>query len=290
VPESCHAVSPLRVGGVPEHVSLPWYEAIESGRLTGVHWTDQPSGTGAMMAAIGAGELDVAVALTEGVVQGISGGVEARIVGLAIPSALQWGIHVAARSDFRDPGDLVGTRAAISRHGSGSHLMAYVLADRLGWHPDDDAHFVKVGDIEGARAALAAGDADYFLWDRFMTQPVVDSGEFVRVGIQETPWPAFVVVASNDVLERRGNDLTGALAVVAATAAELGGRDDLLDVIADRFDLRPETVADWRAVTEWAEAAENLSVDVLSDVQATLLRLGRIDRILPARHLLFTSS
>ncbi len=290
MPESFHASSPLRVGGVPEHVSLPWYEAIAGGYLPGVHWTDQPSGTGAMMAALGAGELDAAVALTEGVVQGISDGVEARIVGLAIPSALQWGIHVAADSDFRDPGDLVGTRAAISRRGSGSHLMAYVLADRLGWQPDDDAHFVEIGDIDGARAALAAGDADYFLWDRFMTQPVVDRGEFVRVGIQETPWPAFVVVARNRVLERRGDDLTGALAVVAATAAELSARDDIVDVIADRFDLRPETVADWWAVTEWAEAGENLSVDVLAEVQATLLRLGRIDQILPARHLLFTSS
>ncbi len=277
------------MGGVPEHVSLPWYEAIAARRLPHVRWIDQPSGTGAMLAGLDAGELDMAIALTEGVVQGISRGVRAHIVGLAIPSALQWGIHVAAGSRFRDPGDLVGARAAISRRGSGSHLMAYVLADRLGWQPDADAHFVEVGDIDGARAALAAGQADYFLWDRFMTQPVVDRGEFDRVGIQETPWPAFVAVARDDVLDQRGDEVLHAMATVAATAAELSARVDIVELIADRFGLREETVAEWWAVTEWADAGQNLSAELLADVQATLLRLGRIDRILPARHLLFTS-
>lgn len=279
---SRHARFSITVGGVPEHVSLPWYAAMVDGLLPGVAWVDQPSGTGAMVAALGDSTLDMAIALTEGVVQGITAGLDARIVAVAIPSALQWGIHVAASSDFNEPSDLVGARAAISRRGSGSHLMTYVLADGLDWEPDAQSNFVEVGDMAGARTALAAGSADFFLWDRFMTQPVVDSGEFRRIGVQPTPWPAFVVVARSSVVDQHRNAVAAVLHTVATTSAELARRDDIVDVIAERFDLRPETVADWWAVTEWAPAEAQLDAATLRDVQRTLLRLGRIDEILPA--------
>lgn len=276
----------MRVGGVPEHVNLPWYSAIESDQLSNVDWIDQPSGTGAMMDALSESKLDVAVALTEGAVQAITGGLAARIVGVSIPSALQWGVHVAASSTFQSLGDLVGTRAAISRRGSGSHLMTYVLADRLGWAPDADNNFVEVGTIDGARQALAANDADFFLWDRFMTQPVVDVGEFRRVGVQPTPWPAFVIVARNQLLVDHRPMLDAVLSTVAATAATLSLRSDLVDLVVKRFHLPPEIAQAWWDVTDWADAGAQVTAAQLHDVQTTLLRLGRIDVILESNRLL----
>ncbi len=276
----------MRVGGVPEHFNLPWYSAIESGKLPNVDWIDHPSGTGAMMDALSEGELDVAVALTEGAVQAITGGLDARIVGVSIPSALQWGVHVAASSTFQDLSDLVGTRAAISRRGSGSHLMAYVLADRLDWAPDTDDHFVEIGTIDGARQALAANDAEFFLWDRFMTQPVVDAGEFRRVGVQPTPWPAFVIVARSQLLADERPVLDAVLTTVAATAATLSARSDVVDLVAKRFHLRPEIAQACWDVTDWADAGAQVTAAQLHDVQTTLLRLGRIDVILEADRLL----
>ncbi|MDH3756014.1 MAG: hypothetical protein OEU32_19290, partial [Acidimicrobiia bacterium] len=137
-----------------------------------------------------------------------------------------------------------------------------------------------------ARRALGAGEADYLLWDRFMTQPVVDRGELRRVGVQPTPWPAFVTVARTDVIDERGDDLSAIIAAVAATAAGLTRSDDLIDRLVDRFELAREVAADWWAVTRWGRADDQLTPEQLGEVQRTLLRLGRIDEILPAEQIL----
>ena len=50
-----------------------------------------------------------------------------------------------------------GKRYAISRFGSGSHLMAIVDAVQRGWDPAE-IKFVKIGNLKGARAAMEAGE------------------------------------------------------------------------------------------------------------------------------------
>jgi len=62
----------IRVGGVPEHFNAPWHTAAAQGHFDAagfeVEWTDFPGGTGAMTNALRAGEIDIALALTEGLV------------------------------------------------------------------------------------------------------------------------------------------------------------------------------------------------------------------------------
>jgi hypothetical protein len=65
----------LRVVGVPEHFNFPWTLAIkeklfESAGLR-VEFTSCPGGTGAMLQSVVAGDAEVAVALTEGIVAGV---------------------------------------------------------------------------------------------------------------------------------------------------------------------------------------------------------------------------
>ena len=170
---------PLRLGGVPEHFNLPWHLAMESGALGRIEatWEDQYGGTGQMLSSLEAGDLDIVSILTEGTVAAIAGGLPVTIVQVYVQTPLQWGIHVPANSDLHDVDQLEGGRIAISRFRSGSHLMAFVQADRLGWSLDAD-QFVVVGGLDGARTSLGAGEADQFLWDRFMTEPFVEAGEF----------------------------------------------------------------------------------------------------------------
>ena len=56
----------IKIGGVPEHFNLPWLRLVESGALDdlSVVWRDVPEGSGAMAAALRAGELDAAMLLT----------------------------------------------------------------------------------------------------------------------------------------------------------------------------------------------------------------------------------
>ncbi|HET8697384.1 MAG TPA: ABC transporter substrate-binding protein, partial [Gammaproteobacteria bacterium] len=113
---------------MPEHFNLPWHLALDAGAPGGVaaQWQDFPDGSGAMAEALRERRLDAAMLLTEGAVAGIARSGGFKIVSLYTESPLLWGIHVPASSRFRAVADIAGARYAISRRGSGSHLMAFV--------------------------------------------------------------------------------------------------------------------------------------------------------------------
>jgi ABC-type nitrate/sulfonate/bicarbonate transport system substrate-binding protein len=267
------------VGGVPEHFNEPWYLAVEAGAFaatgTPIDWIDQPGGTGQMTTGLADGDLDVAVALTEGVVAAIANGLDAAIVDTYVSSPLQWGVHVAAESPHERIADLATARVAVSRHGSGSHLMAHVMADRAGFTLSDD-RLVVVGGIDGAARALPAGEADVFLWDRSMTQPLVDAGILRRIAVEPTPWPAFVVAARADVIRERAAELRTVLVVAATSAALFARRPDRALLVTRRHGLAADVAEAWARSTDFAPlgAPDGTTID---DVVTTLAGLGLID-------------
>ena len=62
--------------------------------------------------------------------------------------------------------------------------------------------FEIVGNLTGAREALKNGTAEAFMWEKFTTKPIVDAGEFKRVGESYTPWPCFVIAGREEVLNQ----------------------------------------------------------------------------------------
>jgi sulfonate transport system substrate-binding protein len=264
----------MTIGGVPEHFNLPWRQLAESGALANldVVWRDVPEGSGAMAAALRAGELDAAMLLTEGAVAGAAQG-GFKIVSLYTVSPLIWGIHVPAGSDLRNVADVRGRRYAISRRGSGSHLMAFVHAREQGWSTDD-LDFVVVDTLAGAIDAFASGKADVFFWEKFMTKPLVDSGRFRRVGEFVAPWPAFVVCASSSALAQR-KPLGAALTRALDAAADFAASPDAAAAIAHRYALHPGDALEWLASTRWAPRT-GISVEHLAPAVAQLAALGLI--------------
>jgi len=265
----------LRVGGVPEHFNLPWHLAIEAGiperigvRLT---WRDYPDGSGAMAAALRAGELDAALLLTEGAVSGVANGGGFKIASLYTESSLIWGIHVPAASRFKSVADLRGARYAISRLGSGSHLMAFVHARSQGWQVDA-LELVAVRNLAGAVEAFATGAADVFFWEKFMTKPLVDDGRFRRVGEFLAPWSAFAVCVADGVGAPQRAALRTLLTAVLAEAKTLVARTDAAAVIGKRYLLEPADVAEWLRATRWAREVA-IDIDDLAQVTAALKNL-----------------
>ncbi len=280
----------LNVGGVPEHFNLPWHLALEGGafaeRGLDLRWQDYPGGTGAMNRDLRSGSLDVAVLLTEGIVADICKGNPSVIIAPYVVSPLIWGIHVPASSGFQTVAELEGKRFAISRYGSGSHLMAFVHARQLGWHPED-LELVLVGDLNGAREAFRQGAADAFMWEKAMTQPLVDKGEFRRVGECPTPWPSFVIAARRETFESRRDDLQQMLAVIGRGARAFKQNPDAIRLVSDRYGIKPEDVAAWFAHTRWAGLTdEDLTENVLQHVMQTLLDLHLIDEVVDVNSLL----
>ena len=245
----------LTVAGVPEHFNLPWHLAIEADEFesAGVQllYRDYPGGTGAMTRALASQEVDLAVLLAEGAVADIVKRRQSKIVKVYVTSPLIWGIHVAEDSEIREVDQIRDRRYAISRRGSGSHLMAIVDASERGWETDD-LDFEVVRNLDGARRALAEDEADIFLWEKFTTQPFVDNGEFRRVGLRETLWPAFVIVARNDVLENRAGDVTSVLKVINQSCKKLMTLPGSEKLIAQRYDLKVDEVQQWLELTRWS--------------------------------------
>lgn len=271
-------VPPLRVGGVPEHFNLPWRLTLESGRVeqlgVEVHWREFAGGSGPMAAALSGGRLDVAMLLTEGAVAGIAAGGGFSIVSCYTSTPLVWGIHVPAQSRFRTLADIESARYAISRMGSGSHLISFVHAEQQGW-ATDSLRLVAVGDLQGAIDAFDAGRADVFFWEKFMTKPLVDAGRFRRVGEFTAPWPAFVVCVARPALESRAAAIARLLAAVFETAAGLAARTDAAELIAGRYGLEPADVAEWLTLTRWAGRV-GVPSGTIEPVVGALGRLGLI--------------
>lgn len=244
----------FRVGGVPEHFNLPWHLALDSGEFeqvgVTVKYSDFPGGTGAMTRALAADEIDIAILLSEGAIADILNGGENRIVKVYVQSPLIWGIHVAAKSQFQNIDDIRNGKYAISRFGSGSHLMAIVDADERGWKTEE-MQFVKVGGLAGARESLPEGESDAFLWELFTTQPYVDNGEFRRIGERRVPWPAFVVCVRQKCLTENAGPIKKLLEVVDTHSRKLMEDANAVSLISERYKLEKADTQKWFELTKW---------------------------------------
>lgn len=265
----------ITIGGVPEHFNLAWYLTLKNGEYKkkgiNLRWKDYYGGTGEMAQALRNGDIDMAVILTEGIIKDIIDGNPSKIVQTFVSSPLIWGIHVAANSEFKTIKELKGTKAAISRYGSGSHLMAYVNAEKHNWNLEKDLKFEVIKDLDGAVHGLTEGIADYFMWERFTTKPLVDKGIFRHVGNCPTPWPCFVIAARNEFIENNKEDLITILNIINNTTADFKDIPSIDFTIANRYEQKLEDVQEWLSLTEWSQ--EVIDESTTSLIQDTLVPL-----------------
>ena len=269
----------IKIAGVPEHFNLPWHLAIENGDFEkeniDLQWTDVPEGTGKMCQMLREGETDIAVILTEGIVKDIVAGNRSKILQVYVESPLIWGIHVAANSNYKTLADLENNQVAISRLGSGSQLMAYVNADNQGWNTDN-LEFEIINTIDGAVEALTNGTADYFMWERFMTKPLVDKGIFRRIADCPTPWPCFVIAVREEVLEKNPVLISKILAIINQTTEDFKDIPSIDKTLASNYHQKTEDIQEWLSLTQWSQ--KPLSTEMLNKVQNQLFQLKIIDK------------
>lgn len=272
----------VRIIGVPEHFNLPWHLAISDGafaqRGIALEWTDIPEGTGKMCQMLRDMETDLAIILTEGLVTSINQGNPARIVQEYIASPLLWGIHVAAKGPHLHMDDLEHSVAAISRLGSGSHLMAYVHAQQLGWDLKR-LNFKVINNLEGAVDALTKGEADYFMWEHFTTKPLVDKNVFRRLGDCPTPWPCFVIAATAAFCTENQGLLEHILEVINLYTVEFKAIPSIDRTLANRYGQQLQDIREWLGKTQWSQS--QISSETIEKVQDSLIDLKLIDKKMP---------
>ncbi len=272
----------LRIGGVPEHFNLPWHLAIENDHFLKkgleVEWITFPGGTGQMRQALRNNEVDVCVILTEGIIADIVKGSPVRIISQYINSPLIWGVHTGSRNDLKNYDEIYSKKYAISRFGSGSHLMAIVDA-----HSNkkviSEEQFIPIKNLNGAIESLSNLETDVFYWEKYMTKPYVDNGQLRRLGEYLTPWPSFVIAARQSCIEENRKELKDVLDVIRFNSAQFMRSPFSISEVTHRFELKSEDVEEWFHKTEWNTSNE-FSSKIIDNVQFSLKNAGIIDEII----------
>lgn len=246
----------IRIGGVPEHFNLPWHlwlEEVETnnGGQMAWEWNDFPGGSGAMIQALQQGNLDVALVLTEAVVNAQNQQIPLIPLSLYVASPLTWGIFSGARNSLTQVDGGANIRYAISRKGSGSELMAKVDA----WMRQlkiNEKQWLEVQNLAGAEMALTEGSADLFFWEKWMTKPLVDEGKLKMIGERPTPWGCFVLVSNKDrwngSLE---SEVKYAFKAVCQKAKMLMESDQTAALISERYHLKKSDAQQWMQQIQW---------------------------------------
>lgn len=282
----------IKLAGVPEHFNYPIKRGIKNGSFdrAGFNLTfiEEGSGTGALVHGMHNKEYDLIIALTEGVVADILKNKQSKIVTPYTETPLIWGIYTASDNlEYNDLESLQNARFAISRFGSGSHIMSIVLALNYAW--TKKLNFVVTNDLQGTREAFKKNEADVLLWEKFMTKPLVDSGEWRKIGETVSPWPCFVIAASNIFYQENKVNIIKLIAVMQKVIKEFISIEKPWLEIADNYGLQPNDSEQWFHCTAWSLKNE-ISVQMLDNTVNTLLLAKVIDEVSRANDLVHETS
>jgi sulfonate transport system substrate-binding protein len=270
----------LKVGGVPEHFNYPWYITLKNKEYSkhniNLRWQDYPGGTGQMSKALRDGSVDIAIVLTEGIIKDIANGNPSKIVQTFVKTPLIWGIHVSEKSSFKKIDDLEHATIAISRFGSGSHLMAIVNAYNQGWDVQN-LKFKVIGNLQGGIDALTNGEADYFMWEHFTTKPLVDNGTFRRIDDCPSPWPCFVIAVRNEVLENNFDEVKKVLDIINAETKKFKQIDKIDETLSIRYEQKLEDIQKWLKITEWNDG-KPFTKNLITRIQNKMIRFNVIQK------------
>ncbi|PRY90751.1 ABC transporter substrate-binding protein [Mongoliibacter ruber] len=271
----------ITITGVPEHFNFPWIEVVKSQPFLKeniqLQWLDESKGSGAMNKALREGKTDIAIVLTESFIKDRIEGNSAKIIGFHVSSPLVWGIHSSSKSNIKSLKSLEKSPFLISRFGSGSHLMAYLLAKREGWKIDD-SRFEVIGNLDGAIQAFQESTPRMFLWEKYTTKPLVDEGLFDRVGEIPTPWPCFVIVARQEVIDEKPQLLKSLLSKLYATSSTLKSSPQTVSLISQKYRVQEADILEWISQTDWQTDNQVKRKD-LHHTMDVLKELGLIEAV-----------
>lgn len=266
----------LRIIGVPEHFNFP-FRLLEKdqpfkGNGVELQWIDESRGSGQMNLALRNDEADIAILLTESFLKDFEAGNPAKMIGYHVETPLNWGIHIRAKSSVNSLFELQNKHFLVSRMGSGSHLMAMVLASREGWKPDE-LTFEMIGNMEGAKEVMDRGNEGLFLWEKYTTASLVKSGTMKRIGEVPSPWPCFVMVASEKALAEYGDMIFELRDKVYQISKAFGKNENRQATLAAFYQLDLIDVERWLEQTRWCTEGIVSRAELESSIK-TMKELG----------------
>ncbi|MES2619978.1 MAG: ABC transporter substrate-binding protein [Bacteroidota bacterium] len=277
----------IKIGGVTEHFNLPWNLAVEENKFSeagvDLNWKFFAGGTGVMTEALRTGELDLAILLTEGFISAAAKGLPAKIVKEYITSPLGWGIFTAANSQLYSVYNRLLKKYAISKLGSGSHLMAMIHAEQRGdiIMPED---LVEVKSIDGAMNSLTKNETQIFYWEKYMTKAFVENGTVRMIGEFSAPWSSMLIIASDAVLQTKRDAIKKVLAVINEESAKFVSSPHSVRLLQDRFKLSETDASTWLRSTVWS-SDYTIRLQGLENARQALIKIGSVNASLKVEEL-----
>ncbi|KAL9594688.1 MAG: hypothetical protein Q9219_006888 [cf. Caloplaca sp. 3 TL-2023] len=319
----------LRIGFVPEHFSAPLHFATTHFSLS-AHLIPFPSGTGHMAASLRAGELDVAIGLTEGWVAALAPSSSSspspastsapaseqapkeevkdnfKLVGTYVESPLCWAVStgkgredVCGMEDLRPKGEGGKKVLGVSRVGSGSFVMGFVVAGREGWWdssfsasssssasgegagagPEPPFEVRALGNFEELRKGVSddTKTADFFLWEHFTSSryyaPEASPYPIKKIGEIYTPWSSWKIVAKGSLVG--SEELEEVFAKVNSGVRYFEGhREEAVGYITSELDYGEGDAREWLGTVRFAEDVRGVRRSVVEMAVETLKKAG----------------
>ena len=140
----------------------------------------------------------------------------------------------------------------------------------------DNLKFEVIGNLNGAIESLTKGNSDYFMWEHFTTKPLVDNGTFRRIGDCPTPWPCFVIAVRDEILKNNPEVIKQMLAVVNRETKDFKNKENIAELLANRYEQKLEDITKWLSITEWSQ--DQIRDVTLDKVQQQLFDLEIIEK------------
>jgi len=269
----------ISVGGVTEHFNLPWNLAVEQNKFQEVgvdlNWKFFPGGTGVMTEALKSGELDLAILLTEGFISAAAKGLRAKIVKEYITSPLGWGIFTGAKSQFYSIYNRQPKKYAISKLGSGSHLMAMIHAEQRGEKIGAE-DLIEVKSIDGAMESLSKNETQIFYWEKYTTKPFVENGMVRMIGEFSAPWSSFLIVATDAALSTKKDAIKKILEVINEESNHFISSVHSISLLQQRFMLSQADASSWLHSTVWS-SDYLVRAAGLENAKQALIKIGSVN-------------
>lgn len=218
------------------------------------------------------GNLDFAVGLTEGFVNALAKEQQPfRLVGTYVLSPLVWSISTALGSNSSGSIDSFerlseNPTIGISRFGSGSHIMSFLLAQREHWNTEK-LKFVELTNLSGLTEGTITQKCSAFLWELYTMKPFYStSGGLQTVGTIDTPWPSWVIAGANtnkpDITKRVLDAIQEGVAIFKSKS-----KDEVVSyILANVENYQKNDVENWYDRVQFADNTTGVDSTTINNV------------------------
>ncbi len=168
-------------------------------------------------------------------------------------------------------------KIGVSRIGSGSYVMGFVLADQKGWlSPSSPNPFevIPLQTFERLRNGVNDSTVDFFMWEHFTSKKYYDNGEIKRVGEIYTPWSSWKIVASTNIKQDDGRLESLFKSLDQGVEYFLGHEEESVKYISTELDYSAEDAREWLKTVRFAKKTKGVNIGVIQKTVDILKKAG----------------